>query len=59
VKFAAEVNLHFRGLKNIDNPGVLFFPRIMVCLVCGVSQFSIPAAKLAMLKITEGTEKER
>jgi hypothetical protein len=59
VEFPAEVNLHFRGFKNVGHPGVLFFPKVLVCLVCGQSQFTIPVAKLALLRITEDTEKQR
>jgi hypothetical protein len=41
-EFGAEINIHFRGIKNIDDPGVLFFPRVLVCLDCGASRFSTP-----------------
>ncbi len=48
-KFAAEINIHFRGLKNIDNPSVLASPNILVCLSCGSSQFTLSETKLAVL----------
>ncbi len=51
-EFGAEVNIHFRGLR-IDNPGILFLPKLRVCLDCGSSQFRIPEAELAAL--VEGT----
>jgi hypothetical protein len=47
--FTAEINIHFRGLANIDHPGVLVFPRLLVCLDCGCSRFSTPAAELSEL----------
>lgn len=53
-EFPAEMNLHFRGLRNIDNPGVLMFPEVSVCLECGCSKFTIPEAELQKLK--EGSE---
>jgi hypothetical protein len=48
-EFTAEINIHFRGLKDIDHPGILFFPKVGVCLVCGFSKFTTPATELALL----------
>lgn len=48
-EFGAEINVHFRGLKNIDDPGVLFFPKVLVCLDCGAARFSTPANELLRL----------
>jgi hypothetical protein len=48
-RFAAEINVHFSGLKNIDNPGVLFLPKLVVCLDCGFSRFTTPESELALL----------
>ena len=48
-EFAAEINIHFRGLKDIDNPSVLVFPNILVCLSCGSSRFTLSETKLAVL----------
>ena len=48
-EFAAEINLCFGGLKNIHIPGFLTFPRVVACLECGFSRFTIPEAELARL----------
>jgi hypothetical protein len=48
-EFAAEINVHFRGIENIDDPGVLFFPKVLVCLDCGSSRFSTPQDELLRL----------
>jgi hypothetical protein len=48
-EFTAEINVHFRGLKNIDNSGVLFVPNVVVCLDCGFSRFTTPETELARL----------
>jgi|HubBroStandDraft_6_1064221.scaffolds.fasta_scaffold94433_2 hypothetical protein len=48
-EFGAEINIHFRGLENIDHPGVLVFPKILVCLDCGFSRFTTPEPELALL----------
>lgn len=48
-EFTAEINIHFSGIKNIDNPGVLFLPRLRVCLDCGFSSFTTPKIELTLL----------
>lgn len=48
-EFPAEVNIHFRGIKNLDKPGVLVFPKVLVCMDCGFSQFDIQDGELARL----------
>jgi hypothetical protein len=48
-EFGAEINIHFRGLKNIHDPGVLVFPRLLVCLDCGFSWFKASETELARL----------
>ena len=41
--------VHFRGLKNLDKPGVWLFPELLVCLECGFAQATIPTYELAQL----------
>lgn len=48
-EFTTEMMIHFSGLKNIDKPGVLVFPKVSVCLDCGSSRFATPKTKLALL----------
>jgi hypothetical protein len=47
--FVAEINIHFPGLKNLDKPSVWTFPKLLVCLDCGYSRFTIPETELALL----------
>ena len=49
-EFSAEINIHFSGLKNLDKPSVLVFPKLLVCLDCGLSQFTLPETELCLLK---------
>ena len=44
-KFAAEMNIHFPGMKGLDIPSVWVFPTILVCMDCGAAQFTIPEAE--------------
>ena len=47
--FAAEIMIHFSGAKHLANPGVLLFPRLLVCLDCGVSQLTLTEGELGLL----------
>jgi hypothetical protein len=48
-EFGAEVNIHFRGLQTLGNPGILLVPTLLVCLECGSTEFTIPKNELALL----------
>jgi hypothetical protein len=48
-EFPAEINVHFSGLKNTDRPGVWVFPKLLVCLDCGFSRFTVPETELRVL----------
>lgn len=41
--------LHFPGLKGLDKPIVWVFPEVLVCLECGLAEFSIPETELGVL----------
>jgi hypothetical protein len=34
--------IHFSGIRNLE-PGVLVFPKVLVCFDCGVSHFTLQA----------------
>jgi hypothetical protein len=48
-EFPVEMVIHLTGLKNVDNPGVLLFPKVLVCLDCGFLVHTVPARELALL----------
>jgi hypothetical protein len=54
-KFAAELNIHHSGSKNLTRQAVLAFADLVVCLDCGCSQLTIPKAELMLL--ASGTSK--
>jgi hypothetical protein len=48
-KFSAGMDIHFPGLKNIDNPAVWVFADVVVCLDCGIAVFAVPEEELRQL----------
>jgi len=48
-EFPAELMLHFRGIENMSKPGLMIFPTVSVCVVCGAARFTIPETELALL----------
>jgi len=48
-EFGAEMLIHFSGLKNLDKPAVWVFPKLVVCLDCAFTEFTIPEAELRLL----------
>jgi len=48
--FGAEMNIHFPGLKGLDKPSVLVFPKVAVCFDCGSTLFALPEAELHLLE---------
>jgi hypothetical protein len=51
--------IHFPGLKNANKPAVWVFPEVLVCLACGVSEFTVPMTELGVLVTGEAEQAER
>jgi hypothetical protein len=49
-----EIGIHFPGLKGLDKPIVWVFPKLLVCLDCGFTEFAIPETELRLLAEAEG-----
>jgi hypothetical protein len=43
------MGIHFPGLENIDKPVIWVFPKLVVCLDCGIAEFPVPGAELHLL----------
>jgi hypothetical protein len=52
--FDAEVGIHFPGRKGLDKPLVFVFPKLVVCLDCGSTEFAIPETELRVLREEKG-----
>ena len=48
-EFNGEVAIHFPGIKGLQKPIVLTFPKLRVCLECGYADFSVPERELRVL----------
>ena len=47
--FSGEVAIHFCGLKGLEAPIVWSFPKLLVCLECGFTEFTVPERELSVL----------
>jgi hypothetical protein len=47
--FNSEINVHFLGLQNLREPSVFVFPKLLVCMDCGFTEFAIQEADLRLL----------
>ena len=47
--FNGEIAIHFRGIEGLSKPIVWVFPEVLVCLECGMSDFTIPKRELDVL----------
>ena len=47
--FNSEINVHFLELKYLDEPSVFVFPKLVVRMDCGFTEFAIPETELRLL----------
>jgi hypothetical protein len=43
------MNIHFPGREGLDKPTVWVFPKVLVCLDCGLAEFVFPKNELHAL----------
>jgi hypothetical protein len=53
--FNGEIAIHFPGLEGLDKPIVWVFPKLPVCLKCGLAEFVVPEAELRQLEESDET----
>jgi hypothetical protein len=49
-----EINIHYSGPAYIGDPGIFVYPKVTVCLDCGVSQFTLDGDELAQIVARRG-----
>jgi hypothetical protein len=45
-----EIAIHFPGLKGLDKPIVWVFPKLLVCLDCGFTEFTVSESETRVLR---------
>jgi predicted nucleic-acid-binding Zn-ribbon protein len=48
-QFDAEMNIHFPGSDGRDKAAILLYPRLLICLDCGFTEFTTPKKELPNL----------
>jgi hypothetical protein len=48
-RFNGEIALHFPGVTGLNKPIVWVFPKLLVCLSCGFTEFTVPETELRVL----------
>lgn len=51
--FDAEIALHFPGIAGLVKPIVWAFPKVAVCLSCGLSEFLVTQGEMKELETGE------
>jgi hypothetical protein len=44
------MNIHFRDPENLADRNVFVFPKVLVCLGCGFTEFTLPENELRLLR---------
>ena len=47
--FNSEVAIHFPGLDGLNKPIVWTFPKLLICMDCGFTDFAVPERELKVL----------
>jgi DNA-binding CsgD family transcriptional regulator len=48
-EFSAEIYIHLLYPRDSNTPPILAFPKLLVCLYCGFTSFTVPEGQLRLL----------
>ena len=48
-EYGSEISVQSQGHSELDKPAVLFFPKLLVCLRCGFTEFTLLQSELPLL----------
>jgi hypothetical protein len=57
-KLEAEISIHIAGLEDLDKSPAWVFPKLVVCLDCGIAHFTVPKTELRLLTEAAAPVKE-
>ena len=58
-EFGTEINIHFPHRIDQDSPGMFVFPRLAVCLNCGLAHFILQKEELHPLRQRVAVRKKK
>jgi hypothetical protein len=48
-EYGAEINVHSPAYNDLDKQALLLFPKLLVCLKCGFTEFTLSESELPLL----------
>jgi hypothetical protein len=53
-EYGSEINVHSPVRNDLNNEAVLLFPKLLVCLKCGFTEFTLSESELPLLANRSG-----
>jgi len=47
-EYGSELNVHFHGHRDLNEQALLLFPKLLVCLKCGFTEFTLSESELPL-----------
>lgn len=54
VEYGSEINVHTPARNDLDKQALLLFPKLLVCLKCGFTEFTLSESELPLLTSRSG-----
>ena len=53
-EYGSEINVHSLAHSDLDKQAVLLFPKFLICLRCGFTEFTLSESELPLLSERAG-----
>jgi hypothetical protein len=57
-EFASEISVHLPGMQNVNEPTVIVFPKLLICMKCGFMESKMAESELRLLRKANGEDVE-